>query len=229
MKNKIFASLVILLLCKSLTLAAGNTWGKNREEEAQFFCAAYEGDIDTLKAMVQNGISANTTSKYGESVLGYAVAGLHIETARFLLEQRASVTDMVAPDQTPITVALERYTEDQAPEMLHMLLRYYPSRHALKDSTEVKLLAAQMPGDPIITILDDAIEEVEKPGSSTIAASVLTDGKIFPAPIIGIVQSFISEHQETPEERRKTLRLLETLHKKNSKPRHNRRHIRINF
>lgn len=216
-KNKVFVSLVVVLLCKSFTLTAGNTWGKTKEDQVyEFLVAAHKGNTDTLKAMVQRGMSVNTRNNHGDFALCCAVRGHQVEAARFLLEQRASVTDIDVTGRTSITFALQL---SKGPEMLHLLLRHHPSRHTLTDSEEVKLLAAKLNGDQIITMLDDAIDDVEKQWS-TVTASILTAHRIFPVPIIGEVQSFISKRQETPVERARTLQLLHALTQKSAKTDH---------
>lgn len=64
--------------------------------KASFFFAAAEGDLATVRFLLEQGMSVNEQDQDGRSALSHAAQGGHLDVASLLLEQGANVD---APDQ----------------------------------------------------------------------------------------------------------------------------------
>lgn len=158
MKNTQLYPLIILVLSNSLTLTAADAQNYIRDIPInKFLIAANEGDKKTLVAMVNDGMSVDTRN-HGVSALGYAIDGNQLDIVSFLLEQQASVTDVWPNNVTPVTAAVnEIYKNGRSYEILYLLLRYHPLKHALKYVEKPSWWNSHL-----TRILNKAIEDVEK-------------------------------------------------------------------
>ena len=79
--------LVLILSCAlaaPVLMAADNT-------AVELFDAARDGDLATVKRLIDEGLDVDTKTKYGATALAYAVDKGHIEIVRFLIDKGADV------------------------------------------------------------------------------------------------------------------------------------------
>ena len=76
-------------------------------QEKELMQASMVGDIDTVKALVAKGISANSRGRYGKSALMFAVEEGSDEVVDFLISKGADVNALTTPGCTALTFAAE--------------------------------------------------------------------------------------------------------------------------
>ncbi len=92
-------------------------------QDSKILTAALKGDINTLKALLEKGVSPNTISRIGgETPLMYAMGQNHYECAELLLEFGADVSIRAKDGYTVLDVIKGR------PEMFELIEKYGTKR-----------------------------------------------------------------------------------------------------
>lgn len=79
------------------------------------------GDTATLRALLDNGVSANETDQNGDTLLNFAVYPNHVEVAQLLLERGADVNHVDPRGMTALLYAAS--TDFGDPSMVQLLLK----------------------------------------------------------------------------------------------------------
>jgi ankyrin repeat protein len=79
------------------------------------------GDTATLRALLDNGVSANETDQNGDTLLNFAVYPNHVEVAQLLLERGADVNHVDPRGMTALLYAAS--TDFADPSMVQLLLK----------------------------------------------------------------------------------------------------------
>lgn len=88
-------------------------------QDPKILNAAFIGDVNTLKALLEKGVSPNTIDQVGgETPLMYAIGRTHIECVKLLLEFGADVNRKANNGHTAIDVAKNK------PDMLELIKKY---------------------------------------------------------------------------------------------------------
>ena len=213
MKNNVVTLLLVaLFFCTNCTLVAGNTFGRRRPAEekhqkiARAYRAAVYGPVEELEDLLNRGIKVEEIkNNRGSTALGAAVYGWQPEGVRCLLEHGASVTEECFAEQNSLQIALDGIDGNRSDEILCELLRYHPAREQLFDDEWVQRLVHRDSSQ--VKILFDAIDHIENNRQNGTAAQVVLADQL-PAPVITMVQSYLSNRQETAEEKAQTVGLL---------------------
>ena len=97
-----------------------NDWGDWDDDSPvmQFYYAAAQGDVTRVQAFLAQGMSANTTGPFDESMLSRTAQFGQVEVARVLLKHGANINYQ---DNTGYT-ALKNAVEEGSIEMVRLLL-----------------------------------------------------------------------------------------------------------
>lgn len=204
--------LAAAFFCTSCTLVAGNTFGRRlpaeekHEKIAHAYRAAVYGPVEKLEDLLNSGIKVEEIkNNRGSTALGAAVYGWQPEVVRCLLAHKASVTEECFAGQNSLQIALDGIDGNRSDEILCELLRYHPAREQLFDDEWVQRLAYRESSQ--LGILFNAIDHIENNRQNGTAAQVVLADQL-PAPVITMVQSYLSYRQETEGEKAQTVGLL---------------------
>ncbi len=215
MKNNVGTFLAVLFFCTSCTLVAGNTFGRRRPAEekhekiARAYRAILHGEVRKLEGLLREGMITvdEIHNGCGSTALEGAIHGRQPDVVRCLLEHGASVIAENDRGQNSVVVSLELIDGTQCGpiEVLHELLRYHPAIGRLFNEKWVQWSVDRR--SPKAGILFNAIDHVENNRQNgTVAHMLLVDQ--LPAPVITMVQSYLSYRQETEGEKAQTVGLL---------------------
>jgi len=122
-------TLLLIALCSSSTIAAprGHT---PTAQDKELMEAAMIGDMATVQALIDQGVSPNAHGKYGKSSLMFAIEEGNEEITEYLISKGADVNARSIPGCTALTFA----AEGGYPEITRLLLskgaKTYPkNRH----------------------------------------------------------------------------------------------------
>lgn len=229
MNNKIFARLAVLLLCKSLTLAAGGAHGKNQEPRKKYLQAktllevAATGNLEGLKAMLESGIDVNMPDESGITALMISVDFYRLRSMHLLLAHGACAYTTDDSCRSAITRVLNRCDKGESKSILRSLLKNTRCTHPVQtlnpEKTPEALLALLQAIDTDYartqaTFLAASIEAVEDERCATVAEVFLMSQRIFPlqSEINPTILSYLSSEKENLEERAHTLARLPKQH-----------------
>lgn len=234
MNNKIFASLVVLLLCKSLTLAAGGGQGKDQQDpnlssEARvghFIICAAAGSLCDLKKDLDDGIDVNAKNSNGRTALMSAISFGKTETIHLLVGRGACVTQANDEGQS----AVYRFLTGEDPKGLNVDTLRLLLRNSRCPHPPITGLAFQAPEDILVALQADSCDyarrqadflaeniEAVKGTQYAAVAQALAAHKIFPqhSVIHRTILSYVSVYDASERQRPRTY----CTHQKNSKAR----------
>src|SRR5678815_3066036 len=73
------------------SLLALPVWAADRKTDLALLDAAEQGDVASVEALLQQGASVATRNSQGNTALGYASRGGHLEVAKLLVAKGADV------------------------------------------------------------------------------------------------------------------------------------------
>ncbi|GAA5849373.1 hypothetical protein JCM8547_006529 [Rhodosporidiobolus lusitaniae] len=82
------------------------------EYARQFFTAARQGDVETLRAPLEAGLPANLTNESGDTLLMLAAYHGHAEAVKLLLKHGADPNRLNDRNQSPLAGAVYKNEED---------------------------------------------------------------------------------------------------------------------
>ena len=109
--------------------------------------AALRGDVDVLKHMVESGLSPESMSPGGWSLLTRAAANGHLQIAKFLLDEGAGVNTQTATGITPLLAAVA----GRHVAIIKLLIARGADTNVIGTSGATPLGVAVVTGDPYVT------------------------------------------------------------------------------
>lgn len=210
MKNKFFASLVIVLLCRDFTLGAGGARSKHKKQQENFVLVAIAaGHNDHFnRAFACPFIDVNAQYKENGCTSLMVAVSAHTSFIWPLIERGACIHQTNKDGHTAITLLLDRDDHTWGKKMaLRCLLNNNKCKHPIKnknaETSPEGILARLRARDCDVArakaaFLAETIEELEDEKRRTVAETVLAADKIFPASVDDIILSYVSNSEEQP-------------------------------